>query len=115
MFRRGREVRHVSPVEVGVGDTDVQVLDVREDDEWRAGRIEGAHHIPLAQLPTRLDELDRQRPVVAVCRSGNRSGRAALFLQQRGFDVVNLDGGVKAWVADGLPLTTPDGRPGRAV
>lgn len=110
--QRGRGVRLVTPAEVGAGGRDVQIVDVREDDEWRAGRIDGAQHIPLAQLPTRLDELDRDRPVVAVCRSGSRSGHAASFLGRQGYDVANLEGGVKAWVAEGLPLTTPDGRPG---
>ena len=52
---------------------DAQLLDVREDEEWNAGRIEGAVHIPLAQLPARLAELDRDRPVVTVCRSGGPS------------------------------------------
>ena len=58
----------------------VQLLDVREDDEWSAGHIDGAKHIPLSQVPARLGELDRDRTVVTVCRSGGRAGRAAEFL-----------------------------------
>jgi rhodanese-related sulfurtransferase len=92
-----------------------QVLDVREDREWLAGRIEEALHIPLGDLPGRLGELDRTRPVVAVCRSGNRSGRAAEFLARAGISAHNLEGGLKRWTKAGLPITTPDGRPGRVV
>lgn len=94
---------------------ELQLLDVREDAEWAAGRIEGARHIPLAELPGRLGELDRNRPVVALCRSGNRSGQAAQYLRQAGLSAQNMDGGLKRWAGDGLPVTTPDGRPGRVV
>ena len=93
----------------------LQLLDVREHEEWAAGRIEGARHIPLAELHARLGELERNRPVVAVCRSGSRSGRAADYLSQAGLAAQNMDGGLKRWVRDGLPLTTPDGHPGRVV
>lgn len=90
-----------------------QILDVREDDEWAAGRIAGAHHIPLGELAARLDELDSNKPVVTVCRSGNRSGKAAKQLSKSGLDADNLDGGLNGWAAAGLALTTPDGHPGR--
>ncbi|MFP5369839.1 MAG: rhodanese-like domain-containing protein, partial [Actinomycetes bacterium] len=59
----------VDPKTVNSRRGQVQLLDVREDDEWSAGRIDGATHIPLSQLPARLDELDRDRTVVTVCRS----------------------------------------------
>lgn len=55
----------------------VQVVDVREDDEWRAGHLTGARHVPLSQLERRLHELDREEPIVVVCRSGRRSGQVA--------------------------------------
>jgi rhodanese-related sulfurtransferase len=89
------------------------LIDVRESEEWRAGRIQGARHIPLRQLPRRLRELERGTPIVTVCRSGNRSRLAAMLLRARGFDAHNLSGGVKAWAAAGLQLIDPDGRPGR--
>ena len=89
------------------------VLDVRQPHEWRAGRIEGAHHIPLTQLPRRLRELDRHTPIVVVCRSGHRSRAAATLLRALGFDAHNLDGGVNAWTAAGLPFTVPGGQPGQ--
>lgn len=92
-----------------------QILDVREDDEWAAGRIAGSLHIPLGELAARIDELDRGQPVVTVCRSGNRSGKAAKRLTRADLSAVNLDGGLKKWVQVGLDVTTPDGRPGRVV
>ena len=80
-----------------------QLVDVREDAEVAQGRIPGTIHIPLGQLPSRLAELDRARPVIAICRSGNRSGRATQFLAQAGYDCDNMAGGMLAWQAAGLP------------
>jgi len=91
---------------------DIQVLDVREDDEWTAGLIDGAVHIPLGELDHRVDELDRSRPVVTVCRSGGRAGKAAEFLCGAGLNAEVMDGGMTQWAKDKLPFTTPDGRPG---
>lgn len=91
---------------------DIQVLDVREDDEWAAGRIEGAVHIPLGELERRVSELDQNRPVVTVCRSGGRAGKAAEFLTGAGLNAEVMDGGMAQWAKDNLPVTTPDGRPG---
>ena len=61
-----------------------QLVDVREDSEVAQGRIPGTIHIPLGQLPVRLGELDPAQPVIAICRSGNRSGRATQFLASAG-------------------------------
>jgi rhodanese-related sulfurtransferase len=95
---------------------DVQIVDVREAPEWEAGRIEGSVHIPLNELMAgRLENLDASRPVVAVCRSGNRSEVASLMLRARGFEAYNMEGGTEAWVAAGLPFTAPDGSPGRVA
>lgn len=75
--------------------TDGQLIDVREPDEVAGGSLPGAVNIPLGTLPDRLDEIDRNRPVVLLCRSGNRSGNAAQFLTAQGFaDVTNLTGGM---------------------
>ena len=95
---------------------DVQIVDVREPYEWEAGRIDGAEHVPLNQLMAgQSSELDPGRPVVAVCRSGNRSELATLMLRARGFDAYNMAGGMEAWAQEGLPFSTPEGRPGRVA
>ena len=91
---------------------DIQVLDVREDDEWTAGRIEGAVHIPLGELDRRVSELDPDRPVVTVCRSGGRASKAAELLSAAGLNAEVMDGGMTQWAKDQLPFSTPDGRPG---
>ena len=84
--------------------TPVEVIDVREPDEYIGplGHIRGAKLIPLGQLSQRTNELSRDRPLVMVCRSGARSGRATLLLQQAGFkQVANLNGGMLRWRAEG--------------
>jgi len=90
------------------------VLDVREDDEWEAGRLEGSVHIPLGELGERFAELP-SGPVLVVCRSGHRSAYATSYLCDQGYDAVNLAGGLAAWQAAGRPLTTESGRPGVVV
>ena len=92
-----------------------QVVDVRYPNEWEAGHIEAAVHIPGDYVFDRADELDRSRPVVTVCRSGERSAEAAKDLASEGFEVQNLEGGIDAWVAEGLPIRAHDGGPGRVV
>lgn len=75
----------------------VQVVDVRYPNEWEAGRINGAVHIPEDYLYERTDQLDRNKPIVTVCKSGTRSDRAAEWLREHDFDAENLDGGMDAW------------------
>lgn len=95
---------------------EVQVLDVREQDEVDAGWIEGSIHIRVNDLlGGQMGDLDPDRPVVAVCRSGARSELAALMLQARGFEAYNLREGLEAWERKGLPLVTPKGQPGRVA
>jgi rhodanese-related sulfurtransferase len=92
------------------------LLDVREDDEWSAGHVPHAVHVPLGQLTARLAEVPKDREVVVVCRSGMRSARAVGFLQSQGWDrVVNLGGGMQAWQAAGRPMVSEDGLPARVV
>jgi rhodanese-related sulfurtransferase len=91
------------------------VVDVREDDEWAAGHIEGSQHIPLGQLMGRLDELPTDTRVVVACRTGVRSARATAYLLQVGRDAVNLNGGVTAWLAAGRPLVDGAGRQGSVL
>jgi len=88
------------------------LLDVREPDEWHAGHAPDAVHVPLAALAASVDQLDKDKPIVAVCRVGGRSERAASALLQRGYDAVNLAGGMQAWQAAGMPVVTDTGDPG---
>jgi glyoxylase-like metal-dependent hydrolase (beta-lactamase superfamily II)/rhodanese-related sulfurtransferase len=85
----------------------IQIVDVRERDEFDGplGRIRGATCIPLGELPRHLDELSRERPVVAVCRSGARSAQASVLLSKSGFPhVANLAGGMLRWRGEGQPV-----------
>jgi rhodanese-related sulfurtransferase len=91
------------------------VVDVRTDAEWSAGSLPGAVHIPLAQVPERYQELPRGQRVVTVCKDGGLSGKAADALRQVGYDVVNLDGGLTAWVAAGLPVVDASGGSGEVL
>ena len=94
----------------------VQVVDCREPYEWVAGKIEGSVHLPLNTiLAGATGELDPARTTVVVCRSGNRSELATLMLRARGFDAHNLEHGLEEWHAEGRPLTTSDGTPGRVA
>ena len=89
--------------------SEVQILDVREEDEWAAGHIDGAVHIPLGDLGRRIGELDEERPVVTVCRSGGRAGRAADLLTSSGRRAVVMDGGMQRWAREGLPFSPAEG------
>jgi rhodanese-related sulfurtransferase len=72
-------------------------------------------HIPLDQLPARAGELPTDRRVVAICRSGARSGQATMYLRRAGLEVVNLDGGMQAWARTGGDVVTDDGAAGRVA
>lgn len=82
----------------------VVVLDVREDDEWAAGHIPGAQHVPLQQVPHRLGELTPDARVLVVCKVGGRSAQATAYLRAHGFDAINLAGGMQAWQAARRPM-----------
>lgn len=94
---------------------DIQILDVREPHEWRAGHIEGAHHLPMGELSDRQDEIASDRKVVCVCRSGSRSGQVAQALSKAGYDAENMDGGMQGWDEEGLPFVAEDGSPGQVA
>jgi len=106
------QIPEVDPTEAArLADTgQVLLLDVREDDEWDSGHAPGASHIPLGALDPAA--VPRDRPVIAVCRSGGRAGKAAQALAQAGHDVHNLTGGMQAWAQAGLPVHGADGTPG---
>lgn len=88
---------------------DLQVVDVRGEDEWESGHIPTAQHIFLPELEERLDELDRNRPVAVYCGSGYRASIGVSLLRRAGFaDVSNVAGSIGAWNEVGYPLENPD-------
>lgn len=105
----GGDVPELPAVPASALPSDAQVLDVREDDEWEAGHLPGALHVPLAQVPQRLAELPAGRLHV-VCRGGGRSQRAAEWLQGHGYDTVNVEGGMQAWAASGGAMVSENGQ-----
>jgi rhodanese-related sulfurtransferase len=85
------------------------LVDVREDFEWSAGHALGAIHLPMMQVPTRMEELPRDAPIYLICATGNRSGRVAEYLTQNGFSrPINVRGGTVAWQRAGLPIDRED-------
>ncbi|MBD0323287.1 MAG: rhodanese-like domain-containing protein [Aldersonia sp.] len=99
----------IADVPVTLSD-DVVLLDVREPDEWELGHAPGAQHIPMGDVPSRLDEIDMDAQLYVVCRQGGRSLRVVQYLNQVGFDAVNVAGGMVAWQKAGRPLTADGDR-----
>ncbi|WP_188891252.1 rhodanese-like domain-containing protein [Paenibacillus radicis (ex Gao et al. 2016)] len=75
----------------------LNLIDVREIDEWESGHIKEASSLPLSELQERVNELEKDADLIIVCRSGNRSGRACEFLQAQGYKVTNMTGGMLQW------------------
>ena len=84
------------------------LIDVRRPYEWEAGRIAGARHVEMNELTANAESIDRDKPVVFYCRTGNRSGMAADAFREAGYDAYHLAGGIEGWVADGRELE-PEG------
>lgn len=100
-WRMKGEVPEVTPdeLEAMIEAGEVQLLDVRTRAEWRMGRIEGAYSVPIGRLEKHADQLDldKERPVVAICLTAHRSIAAVRLLSRRGYDIVQLQGGMTAW------------------
>ncbi|MGJ6123323.1 rhodanese-like domain-containing protein [Mycolicibacterium sp. Y3] len=109
------DVHEVDPVGARalVDEAGAVLLDVREDDEWTAGHAPGAVHLRLGDLDA--SSFDATAPVVAVCRSGGRSGVAATKLAAAGVLVYNLVGGMQTWQATGQPVIREDGSDGTVI
>jgi rhodanese-related sulfurtransferase len=102
----GKEISREQAQELVEGGA--QLIDVRADHEWEAGRIAGATHLPLAELSERVGEIDKERPVVIYCRGGNRSTMAVAALADAGYDAAKMREGIVGWAEAGLPLA-PEG------
>ncbi|MDN5762556.1 MAG: rhodanese-like domain-containing protein [Microlunatus sp.] len=83
-----------------------QVIDVREPAEYIAGHVPGATLIPMGQLPDRLNEIHRSKPVFVICQSGGRSSAMTDVLRHHGFDAHSVTGGTAAWTASNRPVAT---------
>ncbi len=92
------------------------LLDVREPDEFIAMRVEGSLLIPMSQLGARLNEVPRDRPVMVICATGNRSGNVVGYLLSAGWtDVGNVAGGIETWARMGLPVRRGPVEPGEGL
>jgi rhodanese-related sulfurtransferase len=109
-------IQDIGPDEaVALLDAGAFLLDVRENEEWAAGHAPQATHVPMGEIQDRASELPVDRTVVCMCRVGGRSGAVAKALVVGGYDVRNVDGGMLAWAAAGLPVITDAGAPGEVV
>lgn len=88
------------------------LLDVREPEEWDAGHVAEAVHIPMGDLNSQIEQLPKDRSIIAICRSGNRSGAVTDALNRAGFTAHNMEGGMHAWESADLPIVTDDGAEG---
>ena len=84
--------------------SDAFLLDVREDIEWQQERVPSAVHIPMYDVPERLDALPTDRRIAVICHVGARSAQVAHWLRAQGYDAHNVDGGMEAWARCGLPI-----------
>jgi rhodanese-related sulfurtransferase/glyoxylase-like metal-dependent hydrolase (beta-lactamase superfamily II) len=96
-------------------ETGALLLDVREADEWDAGHAPEAIWIPLGEVQARVAELPVNGPIVAICRSGGRSRAVAEALTAAGYDVVNVEGGMRAWAVEDFAIVAADGLPGTVI
>lgn len=79
----------------------IHVIDVREDWELEVGKLDFAQHIPMDEIVDREDEIPKDRPVVFLCKVGNRSARVVDYFTSQGYDnLLNLDGGILRWAAE---------------
>ena len=111
----GHKIPEVSAVDAETSSVENVLLDVRNADEWEAGHAPSATWVPLPELEAARFRLPMNRRIVCVCRSGARSARATESLIAWGFDAANMEGGMKAWIAQGLPVVRDDGSPGEVI
>lgn len=97
-------------VEVGAVPEDGCLLDVREPEEWRAGHVPGALHIPLGELAERAGEVPKDTQVYVICRVGGRSAQAVRALNDAGWQTANVAGGMSAWALAGRSMVSETGQ-----
>lgn len=112
MTGQHQPVTQVRADEVAAGAT---ILDVREDDEWLAGHVEGSIHMPMREVVARWGEVRDADDLVVVCRHGVRSYQVTAYLISAGVAAVNLDGGLVAWMLAGRSVVTDDGTSGLVI
>lgn len=93
-------MRSVSVTEVPTG---AQLIDVREVDEYQAVHAATAVNMPMSNFMSFVESIDKDREVYVICKSGGRSAQVAQYLDNAGFDTINVEGGTDGWVAAGLP------------
>ncbi|TCI53826.1 rhodanese-like domain-containing protein [Exiguobacterium sp. SH1S21] len=81
-------------------DETLNLIDVRETDEFAGGHIKQAKNLPLSEFSAKVDELDRTKPIHVICAAGGRSMNASAYLDSLGFDVINVDGGMMSWTGE---------------
>ena len=97
------EIKIITPAELEAkleAGEKLEIVDVREDEEVQAGMIEGAKHIPMNEIPANLDEFDKDKEYIFVCRSSRRSENVCHYMQEQGFKVVNMIGGMLDWTGE---------------
>ncbi len=96
-------MQEITPTDLSKLDEAV-IIDVREADEVAVASVAGARHLPMSSFLDHLDEVPREETVYVMCHSGGRSARVAAYLEQQGYDAVNVTGGISEWAASGLPV-----------
>ncbi len=109
----------VSEVSADPAQREVVLLDVREPEEWAAGHIDGALHVPMNSVPQRMQHdpgpLTPDATIIVVCKVGGRSAQVTAWLRHHGYDASNLEGGMLAWAAAKRPMSATDGSPARVA
>lgn len=82
---------------------ELELIDVREEEEVQEGMIKEAKHVPMGDIPNYVDQLDKEKEYIFICRSGRRSENVCMYLQDQGFKVVNMVGGMLEWKGKSVP------------